>query len=244
MIFNLFKSRPTLSELIPNGFVDIHSHVLPGIDDGAKNIEQSINMIKEMKKLGFCEIIGTPHTYLGLYENTNKSIKKSYNLLKPNLPNNINLSFASEYMLDMTVVDKAQKNNLLCIKDNLVLVELSYVSPPINLHQIIFEIILNGYTPVIAHPERYLYFHNRMKELKKLKKNGCLFQMNLLSTTNYYGKLVSEFSDKLLKNGFIDFVGSDIHNIRHLYEFEKKIKIRNVKELNRAIENNCRFYTK
>lgn len=244
MIFNLFKSRPTLSELIPNGFVDIHSHVLPGIDDGAKNIEQSINMIKEMKKLGFSEIIGTPHTYQGLYENTNKSIKKSYNLLKPNLPNNINLSFASEYMLDMTVVDKAQKNNLLCIKDNLVLVELSYVSPPINLHQIIFEIILNGYTPVIAHPERYLYFHNRMKELKKLKKNRCLFQMNLLSTTNYYGKLVSEFSEKLLKNEFIDFVGSDIHNIRHLHEFEKKIKIRNVKELNRVIENNCKFFTK
>lgn len=83
-----------------------------------------------------------------------------------------------------------------------------------------------------------------MKELKKLKKNRCLFQMNLLSTTNYYGKLVSEFSEKLLKNEFIDFVGSDIHNIRHLHEFEKKIKIRNVKELNRVIENNCKFFTK
>ena len=85
MIFNLFKSKPTLKELIPEGFVDIHSHILPGIDDGAKNIMESMLLISEMKKLGFVKVIGTPHTFIGVHDNTNESIKKSYNLLKSKL---------------------------------------------------------------------------------------------------------------------------------------------------------------
>ena len=78
MIFNLLKSKPTLKELIPEGFVDIHSHILPGIDDGAKNIKESLELIEKMNEMGFSKIIGTPHTYPGLYENTNESIKKSF----------------------------------------------------------------------------------------------------------------------------------------------------------------------
>ena len=85
MIFNLFKAKPTLKELIPNGFVDIHSHILPGIDDGAKNIEESIKLISEMKKMGFSKIIGTPHTFPGLYENTNETIKKSFEKISQKL---------------------------------------------------------------------------------------------------------------------------------------------------------------
>ena len=113
MLFNLFKSKPTLKELIPDGFVDIHSHILPGIDDGAKNIEESLELISKMKEMGFSKIIGTPHTYAGLYENNNESIKKSFEKLNDEIQTNTNIGFASEYMLDNTIIEKAQNKKLL-----------------------------------------------------------------------------------------------------------------------------------
>ena len=203
MIFNLFKSKPTLRELIPNGFVDIHSHILPGIDDGAKNIEESIKLIDNMKEMGFAKIIGTPHTYPGLYDNTNESIKKSFEKLKRELTLNMKIDYASEYMLEKSIIEKARNNELLCIKDNYVLVEMSFISEPIGLYEILFEIKVNGYLPILAHPERYLFLKNS-KDYYKLKKFGCFFQANLLSVTDYYGVSVRKNLVYLLENKLID----------------------------------------
>ena len=239
MIFNLFKSKPTLRELIPNGFVDIHSHVLPGVDDGAKNIEESLKLISEMRKMGFAKIIGTPHTYPGLYNNTNESIKKSFDLIAKKIPKDIKIEYGSEYMLDSTVIEKARSRNLLCLKDNFVLVEMSFISKPIGLYEIIYEIKVNGYTPILAHPERYLFL--RLTEYQKLKKNGCLFQANLLSVTNYYGSSTRKNFDILLKNRLIDFVGSDIHNTAHLMAFENNVRSHEISILKNVIENNNQF---
>lgn len=241
MIFNLFKSKPTLKELIPKGFVDIHSHILPGIDDGAKNIKQSLELISEMKKLGFSKIIGTPHTYPGLYENTNKTILKSYEILKSKLNFEIKLSYASEYMLEDSIIEKAKNKTLLCIKENYLLVEMSYISAPINLHEIIYELKINGYIPVIAHPERYYFLHNNFDKYLELKKIGCLFQGNLLSSTNYYGSYVNKTFEKLIGNNLIDFTGTDIHLISHIDAFNKKIKIDSVKLFEKLLEKNFYF---
>ena len=127
MIFNLFKSKPTLKELIPNGFIDIHSHILPGIDDGADNSCESIKMIAELKKIGFSKIIATPHTYPGLYNNTKLSIEKSYNKLMRRLNLDIEIDFSSEYMLDESLIEKANKRSLLCLKENYILIELGFM---------------------------------------------------------------------------------------------------------------------
>ncbi len=243
MIFNLFKSKPTLKELIPEGFVDIHSHILPGIDDGAKNIEDSIKLIMQMKELGFEKIIGTPHTYQGLYNNSSQSIKKAYVNLMDNLNKEINIEYASEYLLDNSLIKRAQDKDILCLKDNYVLVEMSYFSEPINLYEIIFELRVNGYIPVIAHPERYIYFHNDLKTFKKLKRAGCLLQLNLLSCVGYYNSKVMEFVDLLLKNNLFDFVGSDVHNINHIKRFESKIKIEQTKKLEDCITNTNNILT-
>ena len=240
MIFNFLKSKPKLKELIPDGFIDIHSHVLPGIDDGAKNIEQSIELIMKMKNLGFSKIIGTPHTYPGLYDNTSDSIKKSYEKLKKKLPENINIDYASEYMLEKSIIEKAQNNKLLCLKANYVLVEMSFISKPIGLYEILFEIKVNGYIPVIAHPERYLFIKS-IKEYDKLKKYGCLFQANLLSATDYYGMYVRKNLEKLIDNEIIDFIGSDIHNKQHIKAFENQVSISKIEKLNQIIENNSQF---
>ena len=241
MIFNLFKSKPSLKELIPNGFVDIHSHILPGIDDGAKDLKNSINLIEEMKKIGFSKIIGTPHTYNGLYNNTCDTIEKSFNKLNKNIKEKIIIDYASEYMLDSSIIDKARKRQLLCLKENYVLVEMSYFSAPINIYEIIYEIKANDYIPILAHPERYLFFYDDFKNYTKLKRVGCLFQANLLSATSFYGRNVRKNLDKLLKYKLIDFVGSDIHNLNHIAAFKNKVKIGNIKEFKTAIEKNIHF---
>ena len=167
MFFNYLKSKTTLKELIPDGFVDIHSHILPGIDDGAKNIEASLVLITEMKKMGFSKIIGTPHTYPGLYNNSNESIKYSFEKLKKEFDLDIGLSYASEYMIDSSLIKKAKDNKLMCIKENYVLIEMSYLAPPINFYEIIFELKVNGFIPILAHPERYFFLSDNSSWLSK-----------------------------------------------------------------------------
>jgi len=228
--------------LIPNGFVDIHSHILPGIDDGAKNIEESLILISEMEKMGFSKIIGTPHTYPGLYDNTKAAIEESFNELKGKISKGIEISYASEYMSDISILDKIKNNEILTIKDKLILVETGFNSIPNNLFEMIFQIRLNGYIPVIAHPERYIYLHENLKIAKKLKIAGCLFQINLLSSTGYYGNRVSRFCDKLLVEDMVDFVGSDIHNLRHIQEFKSKIKLNNIEKFKQTMEANKIFF--
>ena len=241
MIFNLFKSKPTLKELIPNGFVDIHSHILPGIDDGAKNIEESLVLITEMKKMGFSKIIGTPHVYEQLYNNNKKTIKESFDSIENKYDNNITVQYAAEYMIDHTLMKKIENKSLLSIKNKYVLLEMSYIAESPNIHQIIFNLIMGGYIPIIAHPERYLYYQNDIKKFYKLKKWGCKFQLNLLSTTGYYGNEILNIANLLLSNKLIDFVGSDVHNHRHINEFGKMIKIKEVDILAEAIESNQLF---
>jgi len=241
MIFNLFKSKPTLKELIPNGFVDIHSHVLPGIDDGAKNIEESIKLISEMKKLGFSKIIGTPHTYCGVYDNNNESILSSYKEISNGISTEIQLDYASEYMIDDSLIIKADKKNLLCLKDNYVLVEMSYIAEPINLYDVLFELQINNYIPILAHPERYRFWFDKKKKFTKLLNMGCKFQINLFSITGYYGRDVMIMADYLLKNNMVDYTGTDIHNIKQLEVFNKKIKINEIVMLEKKLSTNYIF---
>ena len=240
MIFNLFKSKLTLKELIPEGFIDIHSHILPGIDDGAKDLKESLKLISEMKKLGFNKIIGTPHTYPGLYDNTNESIIESFNFLK-STELKINIDFASEYLVDISLNTKSENKTILCLKDNFILLEFSFVSVPNNLYEIIFKLQIEGYKVILAHPERYKYLYNSLENFIKLKKHGCFFQLNLFSTIGYYGNEVMKYADKLLKYDLIDFVGTDIHNITQVDLFSKEIQIKEIEKLKEAIGSNSIF---
>ena len=241
MIFNLFKAKPTLKELIPDGFIDIHSHILPGIDDGANNVNESIKLVSEMRSIGFDKIITTPHTYAGLYDNTPKTIENSFKLLPKDLVKENTIEYASEYLIDSYIIESIDNKSILCLKDNHILVEMSYINKHNKLYEIIHYILVNGYTPILAHPERYIYFHGSFKDYDKLKKVGCKLQLNLLSVTGYYGKKILSISEKLLKNNLIDFVGSDIHNLNHCNQFKNKVVIKNLKGLEKAINSNKFF---
>ena len=249
MIFNLLKSKPILKELIPKGFVDIHSHILPAIDDGPKNAKKSLELISEMRKLGFVKIIGTPHIFKGLYDNDVNSIKKSYNSIIKKLKKDHEISYGAEYMLDDSILYKSKHEKLLCIDKNYLLIEMSFIAPPINLYELIFEIKINGLVPILAHPERYFYLHNNFKEYHKLKKSGCKFQLNLLSLIGYYGKDCLKIADRLIEENLIDYTGSDIHSMNHINlinGFTKNksislVKSKKIKEIELIMQNNQFF---
>ena len=239
-----FKSKPTLASLIPHDFVDIHSHILPGIDDGSKSSSESNVLLKAMNKLGFIQCIATPHTLAGVWNNTNQTINDSLEICRKELEisqNKMLVKAASEYMLDQTFLHRIQNETLLTLKDNFVLVEMSYQSPPLALFDIIFELQLKGYQPILAHPERYIFYHKDIKKLEKIKQTRCLFQVNLLSTVGYYGDDVAKISQKLIDAEMIDFAGSDVHHLRHIDAFQMKLKINKPEALEKILAKNTFF---
>tara|TARA_Y100001954_G_C15824517_1_gene611566 strand:+ start:1184 stop:1927 length:744 start_codon:yes stop_codon:yes gene_type:complete len=246
MILNLFKSKPILKEIIPKGFVDIHSHILPGIDDGPKKLKQSLGLISRIENLGISKIYATPHSYPGLYNNTNETIIKSYNRLinfKDNF--DIKINYSSEYMIDNSLIKKASEKSILTLSKNYVLIEMPLIGEPNNLHDIIFELNINGYRCILAHPERYIFYENKLKSFEKLKKIGCQFQLNLLSIIGKYGKSTVELTKHLLKNDMIDFIGSDFHSEIDVNLCDYKRSILNYKEIDRLskiFENNIKIF--
>lgn len=236
--------KPVLKDLIPEGYVDFHSHLLPGIDDGSKSDANTLELILALKELRFDQLITTPHIMKNVWDNTFESITKKFDETHQTLQNN-NLSIpfkaAAEYLLDGSFIHLIQSESLLTLKDNYVLVEMSYINPPIQLYDILFDLQVAGYKPVMAHPERYLALHHDMAHYQKLKHAGCLLQLNLLSTVGYYGEKVAETAKKLLKNGMIDYVSSDVHHMHHIGAFSKRLTFKDATALNEVIANNTFF---
>ena len=199
---------------------DIHSHILPGIDDGSPDIETSIILLKGLSALGIKKMIATPHVIADLYRNTPEIIIGALAKLKVacKIENiDIEIEAAAEYMIDDNFVQMlAEGNQFLTIYDNLILTEQSFNSVADNLHEIAFSLLTNGYRPVLAHPERYEYYHNNYKNYGLLKEMGFLLQINVLSLTGYYGKSVAKVTEYLFENNLVDLVGTDLHHFRHL----------------------------
>jgi len=244
MLFFKKKEIP-LTELFSEGFVDIHSHLLPGIDDGAKDLENSLALITKMVSYGIKNFITTPHVLGDVYPNSSETIQKKLEevraALKQNGLTDVSINAAAEYMMDEQFSVRLEKDDILTLKDNFILVEMSYFSAPLNLYEILFEIQLKGYKPVLAHPERYNFYHQDFNNYYKLKKSGCLFQLNLLSLTPHYGKGVQKISQQLLKENMYDFVGTDTHHQQHL-ELLKKVGTKKIKQqIEHLLENNKSF---
>jgi len=246
-MFNFFKSNRTpITKQFPSSFVDIHSHILPAIDDGSKSFEESLALLKRMYSYGIKKVILTPHVMEGVWENTRVDLENRFQELKDYLEKsnftNIELHLAAEYMLDTNFETLLINEKLLTIKDNYVLVEMSYMSAPINLYETLFNIQVAGYRPILAHPERYNFYHQNYQEYFKLKEVGCLFQLNLLSLSNYYGKDVNGIAKRLLKDKLIDFAGSDTHQDRHLNYLEGINNSKIIKNMKPILENNLLLY--
>jgi protein-tyrosine phosphatase len=241
-VFLFKKTKPTLRSLIPQGYIDIHSHIVPGIDDGAKNSSDSTFLLSKMKEFGFAEAIATPHIIQGIWENTFESIQNTYDANTDIWDaSGLKVAAAAEYMMDSEFDKLFKTEKLRTLKDNYVLVEMSYINPPIQLYEILFDLRISGYQPVLAHPERYVFYHKEIKEYKKLINAGCLLQLNLLSLTGYYGKEAAKVADSLLQNGMYSFSGSDIHHNNHIKNFESKLVYSDAKLVSNLLEKNNFF---
>ncbi|WP_435254348.1 tyrosine-protein phosphatase [Tenacibaculum sp. A30] len=247
-MFFFKKKELPLHEVFPDGFVDIHSHLLPGIDDGAKDLENSISLISKMYSYGIKNFITTPHVLGDVYPNSSETIKNKLEEVRIELKkqgfSDVNINAAAEYMMDERFVERLKADDILTLKDNYILVEMSYFNAPYNLYDILFEIQLKGYKPVLAHPERYNFYHGDFQNFYKLKKAGCVFQLNLLSLTEQYGKGVQKTAQKLLSENMYDFVGTDTHHHNHLKLLQKIGNVKTKNQIEHLLNNNKKFIQK
>lgn len=229
---SLFSKKPKEPEIpllsdFSGVHTDMHSHLIPGIDDGVKTVEESVEMIRGFAELGYKKLITTPHVMSDFYRNTPEIILNGLDKVreavrKEKIP--VTLEAAAEYYLDEVFLHKVQTEKLLTIGDKYLLFEISYVNPPDNLYNVIFEMNIKGYKPLLAHPERYPFYYNKFDEYYKLKESGALFQLNTNSLVGYYGAGAKKIAERMVNEQMIDFIGSDLHGIRHLEALQKSLQ--------------------
>ena len=213
-------SKTKEKELPPLDFsilrTDIHSHLIPGIDDGSPDMGTTINLIREMQKLGFSKVITSPHVISDLYKNSSEIILKGLATVRAELQRqNINMEIdaVAEYYIDYDFEKKIGKEKFLTFGANYLLVELSFVEAPRNLFEIIFKLQLEGYKVVLAHPERYNYL--QMKDYEDLVNRGVMLQINWLALIGYYSKSIKNKTEDLIAKNMVSFIGTDCHNMHH-----------------------------
>ncbi|MDX5348206.1 MAG: capsular biosynthesis protein [Hymenobacteraceae bacterium] len=218
---NIWKTEEDVTDFSLQAFeVDMHSHILPGLDDGAETLEKSLMLVEEMMQLGYRKLIMTPHIMGDFYRNTPETIKEKLDELKAAVLKNgwpIELDFAAEYYLDEVLAERLHnQEQLLTFGDNYLLFETSYINEALNLKEVVFMMKASGYKPVLAHPERYTYLYGRFEELVELRDSGVLMQLNLNSLTGYYSSAAKAVAEKLIDNKMVDFVGTDVHSFKHI----------------------------
>lgn len=223
-MLSIFKRKTYLVDLL-EGITDFHNHILPGIDDGAKTPNESLELIEKFRDFGITSFVATPHIIGEYYPNTAESIKEAYEKIQNSLPSQTKMSYAAEYMMDQHFVEIIENNSILPVLKQKVLVEMSYFQPPININEILFKLQNNGYTPILAHPERYSYWHSKdLENYRQIKSRGCSFQLNMLSLSGHYGIGIQKTAFTLLQKNMIDYLSSDVHKLAHLEKI-KEIKI-------------------
>lgn len=235
MLFNLFRKRnedPDINFSLLG--VDMHSHLIPGIDDGAQDLEDSIQLIRKLADLGFKKLITTPHVMADFYRNTPEIITNGLEVLRAELVKNhidIQIEAAAEYYFDEGFQSKLEKGTLLTFGNHYLLFEVSFVSFPRSFYEVIEQILTKGYKPILAHPERYGYLAGSMEHYERIKKAGCSLQLNTLSLTGYYGKSTQKIAEELVDRKLVDFMGSDTHHLKHANMLGKALKNRYIKYL-------------
>ncbi|MFI3268218.1 MAG: CpsB/CapC family capsule biosynthesis tyrosine phosphatase [Rikenellaceae bacterium] len=223
-MFNFFTSKiPLIESEILTDLTDIHSHILPCVDDGSASVEDSIHILDTYENLGVKKVKFTPHIMENYPKNNASSLKIEFEKFKSQYKGNIELSLGAEYMLDAGFQKHFTENEVLTITEDHILVETSFMYPPINIYETISDIMSKGYFVILAHPERYTYMN--VEDYDKLKSMGVLFQMNLQSIIEYYGKEASKKAQYLLKISAYDFIGTDVHNPRMLEPKFKSAKL-------------------
>jgi protein-tyrosine phosphatase len=232
IIQRLFASKPKVADV---GFInpittELHSHLIPSIDDGVQSLEESIAVLKHFADKGYKKVITTPHIMGDFYKNGPENILPALEVVRAELKNreiNIELFAAAEYLIDDQFEKKIKAGNLLTFGNRHVLVELPFTEEPPNLKSALFELRINDYKPVLAHPERYAFMGHQRSKYEELFEQGILFQINLFSLIGYYSPQIQKTAEFLIEQKMVSMVGSDCHGIRHLHAFNDSISSKN-----------------
>lgn len=236
MIF--FKSRHNLLKSgILKGKTDIHAHILPGVDDGSPDAGTSLELLDFLEEVGYTTVWLTPHVMFDLFNSAAK-LQQRFEEFRPLYKGSLQLFLASEYMMDQEFHTRLTTDPLPLGKNHL-LVETSYMSPPVGLSDILLSVWNAGFHPMIAHPERYMYME--LDDYEELKSNGYEFQLNLLSLSGYYGSRPKIVAEDLLQRGMYDFVGSDLHHLYHYQSMLEHMKLttKQLDAVEQLLENNA-----
>ena len=216
------KKKELLVPLRELGLVcDMHSHLIPGVDDGSPSVDDSLSMIKGLHEMGYKKLILTPHFMTGFYNNTHENVKELLETLKQNAGNiGVDMDVAAEYYIDYDFMHDLSNKPMLTIGEKMLLFECSFTNQHRNFDETVFEMHINGYKPVLAHPERYTYWHGATRLMHEFHDRGILFQINILSLIEGYSPSVCKAASLLINEGLCDFIGTDLHNARQLTAIE------------------------
>ena len=223
-MFNLFKKGKQQTNYI----TDVHSHLLPGLDDGVKSFEESLTILEQFSQMGTSRIYTTPHVMNDLYPNKEEQIIAKSNELKEKVIENnleIEVNVAAEYFLDEVLIDRIETDTgrLLTFGSNYLLFETSFFNHPFYLNDFIFKAKSLGFQPVLAHPERYAYIQENYALAEEIVQRGALLQLNTISLSGFYSKPVKKLAERLINDGVIHFLGSDCHNIHQFHALKEAI---------------------
>jgi protein-tyrosine phosphatase len=213
---------------------DMHSHLIPGIDDGSQSMDESLKLIREMKEMGFNRLVTTPHVMSDYFRNTRQIIQSGLEKLRSALIEEeleMEITAAAEYYFDEEFLKKLATDELMTFGNRYVLFELSYINLPENFQEVVFNLQVKGYKPVLAHPERYPFWVKKTEEYMKLHNSGLLLQLNINSLSGYYGPQIKSVAEKMVDMGVVSFVGSDLHNMRHIESLKKSVTMKYIDKL-------------
>lgn len=240
MLRSLFKSfgkqEPPLEGYHALG-TDMHSHLIPGIDDGAKTIDDSLMLIRELKALGFRKLITTPHIMSDYFRNTPGTILAGLQDVRNAVDEaglDMLIEAAAEYYIDDGFLKKLENEPMLTFGEKHLLFEISYINCPENIEEIIFRMRVLGYKPVMAHPERYPFWYNSFDQYQRFRDQGVLLQVNINSLSGYYGQDAKRVAEKMAENEMIDLLGTDCHHMKHIDGLKRGLKEKSLRKLMEA----------
>lgn len=237
-MFNFFSKKPKDGGKLFFS-TDIHSHVVPGIDDGSPSLERSVELVGKMKGWGLEKLIVTPHVTQDTFENTPEIISEAYGALRSGLDEAgiaIETDYSAEYRIDEMFVEQLEAGQVRRLHGDFLLVENSYIQEPYNIDEILFQISMNGFRPILAHPERYMYYYDKTERYDELHGKGILFQVNLLSLAGYYGKEPKKIAEMLIDKGYVDFLGTDLHRRAHTEMIDKYLTTKDYRRHRESLE--------
>lgn len=236
-LFNIFSKKKTQSTLFYH--TDVHCHILPGVDHGSQDVVQSMEMLKAEMDMGISRVILTSHVTAETFENTPETLTAAFGVLQKavaeaELP--IELHVSAEYRMDDYWNRQWEAGAVLPMPGNYLLLENSFLQERLDMDQFIYEVQLKGYKPILAHPERYAYYSQRRDRLRHLHDAGAKFQINILSLAGYFGRGAREMAVWFIKQGMVDMLGSDMHNIEHASIIKEYINTNDWKRLSQQLE--------